>query len=219
MKKTLTILLAMSLLCIMAVGSTVTYFTDQDFAQNIMTVGKVDIKQIEDFTPNSPLRPYIGTIPADDFLEANNAVKKTVTVENTGSETAFIRTLVAFEAVDNANPVGTKIHVDYNKTEGVGTWDYMGPVEVASTSYFVYSFTYTAPVDSGATTAASLEMIALDCTQDNEFSTLVGVSYDVLVVSQAVQAAGFESQGADVALKAAFSLDNGAIPVAWFTQN
>ena len=225
MKKTLAFILAIALLCMMAVGTTLTYFTDTDFDKNTMTVGKVDIEQIENFTNNSALRPYIGTPVADTngLWDTNkNAVTKTVTVENkTGSEAAYIRTLFAFEAVNNANPVGREIHVNYNTDTNVGTWTPMGSVVVNEVTYYVYAFTYVNAVNGGVTTAASLKQIALDCNEGNNFS---GGEYEILVVSQAVQAQGFTAAegktAAEVALSVAFPLgENNTIPANWFPQN
>ena len=67
MKKILAIALVIALLSIMAIGTTLSYFKDSAFDQNTMTVGTVTIKQNEVFDEESAaLRPYIGSIPADN---------------------------------------------------------------------------------------------------------------------------------------------------------
>ena len=222
MKKTLAIVLAVALLCMVAVGTTLTYFTDTKGDVNTMTVGKVEITQNEDF-PSSKLYPYTGTVTADSELDtAKNALTKTVTVTNNAdSETAYIRTLFAFEAVNDADPVGDVIHVDYNtevdaNDNAYGTWAPVSAINITkngvTTKYYVYSFTYANSYAAGATTEASLEKIALDGDEGNEFS---GGSYEILVVSQAVQATGFETQGAAAALNAAFPINDAEL-TTWF---
>ena len=224
MKKTLAIILALSLLCIMAVGTTLTYFTDTDGATNTMTVGKVTITQNETFNTNAKLFPYIGAIPTDsDYDSAKNAVTKTVTVTNTGSEIAYIRTLFAFEAVNGQDPVGTTIHVNYNKDTTVGTWKAvaMDPIQLTevvdnievTTKYYVYSFTYTASYEKNVETEHSLKQIALDCSAANEFSNAINGEYDILALSQAVQKQGFDN--AEAAFAAAFPYDANTV-AGWF---
>ncbi len=238
MKKILAIVLVMCLLCITAIGTTLSYFTDTDMDKNTMVVGNVKIEQVEqkrdengnlvnlvadnnNVTSLGKLYPYIGTVTTTDgwFDTAKNAVDKIVTVKNIGSEAAYIRTLFAFEAVGGADPIDSatkKIHVNYSDAS-VGEWKYMGSFEIENdTTYFVYSFTYK-DIVAGKTntttveTAPSLKQIALDCSVGNEFAGQIEGSYDILVVSQAVQAIGFEN--AATAFVEAF----GALNAEWFT--
>lgn len=217
MKKTLAILLAMALLCIMAVGTTLTYFTDHAGQANIMTVGEVKIEQIEQqrdgdaykaFDPNSTkLYPYTGKgDKVGGWLKTTeNAVDKIVTVKNTGSEDAFIRTLIAFEAVESNDPVVSgAILVNYNQADGVGIWKSEGSfTNNSGVTYFVYSFTYKEALAGGTNSVSdpSLKQIALSGDAGNSFS---GGSYDILVLSQAVQFQGFAD--ADAAFEAAFPI-------------
>lgn len=221
MKKTLAIVLALALLCTLAVGTTLTYFTDDDFDKNTMTVGNVKIEQEEEFNTNTALRPYIGDPVQTGFATAKNAVTKIVTVKKTGTEAAYIRTLVAFEAVNGNDPVDPAapiIHID-RSGDDVGAWAPMGTVTVEGVLYYVYSFTYNGSFAGDVTTAPSLKAIALDCNQGNEFYDAIGADgqYNILVVSQAVQSTGFAD--AAEAFTAAFPLaENNAIPENWFTQ-
>ena len=214
MKKALAIILAVALLCIMAVGTTLTYFTDTDFDKNVMTVGKVEIEQIEVFSANSALRPYIGEVPdTGDFDTAKNAVTKTVTVQyNTETEEAYIRTLFAFEAFNGDPIANSKIHANFTSAGNVAC---VGSVVVDGVTYIVYSFTYNSPVTGNAITEASLKQIALDCSVGNEFYEAVGAEYNILVLSQAVQSTGF-ANAAD-AFAAAFPYgENNANVANWF---
>ena len=216
MKKILAIALVIALLSTLAIGTTLSYFKDTAYEKDTMTVGNVKITQTVT-SGSTALRPYIGTIPADNFVDANNAVTKNVTVTNIGSESAYIRTLFAFEAVNQANPVGTKVHADYNKTDGVGTWASEGEITVGTVKYYVYSFTYTNEVLGGnTTTVASLEKIALDCSVENDFADQIVGDYDILIVSQAVQSTGFTAIGTKSAAEVAFEQAFGALNASWF---
>ncbi len=228
MKKKLAIVLAMALLCIMAVGTTLTYFTDTTAVdKNTMTVGNVKIEQVEDFDAGAKLLPYNGDPTKTGFAEELNAVTKPVSVKNIGFEAAYIRTLFAFEGVkyrnaaDYVDPVAKGIiHVEYSDAT-IGTWTPMGKVIVDGATYYAYSFTYAAVVGKDATTAPSLKAIALDCKQDNAFFDAVGDKYDVLVLSQAVQTAGFTGETAVAkAFAAAFPYgDNNEALEDWFNKN
>ena len=225
MKKVLAVVLVIALLCILAVSSTLSYFTDTDGNLNTMTVGKVDIAQnINDSDSgniSSALYPYTGKLT--DSLDTNkNAVKAEVTVTlNAGSEAAFVRTIFAFEADGTADAVGKMIHVSYNKDEKVGAWaqclDAAGnPITYTKngTVYYLYSFTYTAALTANNTTATSLEKFCLDGSAQNSFS---GGSYEILVISQAVQAQGFGND-VDAAFVAAFGEKNATNVAKWFNE-
>ena len=240
MKKVLAIALAMAMLSIMAVSGTLSYFTSTDGQANIMAVGNVQIEQLEmrrngnsyeAFAPTK-LYPYTGNgTPVDGWLKTEeNAVDKIVTIKNTGSEDAFIRTLFAFEAVMDSqgnptDPVGTTILVNYNTNTAVGEWKKLdvNPIEITktvngvevTTSYYVYSFTYTNALAANASYASdpSLKQIALNGAAGNNFS---GGSYDILVLSQAVQAQGFGDNVA-AAFTAAFPITAEKL-VEWFAS-
>ena len=72
MKKILSIALVVVLLAGIAVSGTMAYLTDTDSAVNVMTLGNVDIEQIEQewneagelvgFTQAKPLYPYVGEL-------------------------------------------------------------------------------------------------------------------------------------------------------------
>ena len=242
MKKILVFILAVALLCTIAVGTTLTYFTDTDFDANTMTVGKVEIVQNEkdrtgaDFV-DAKLYPYTG-VGGDagkttqygtyNMFDADkNAIDKIVTVTlDANSEKAFVRTIFAFEANGTNNAVGSLIHLNYNADASVGKWEqcldtnnnpitYKKTVAGVETVYYLYSFTYAAAYSAGNTTAPSLLQFYLDSQAENEFS---GGSYEILAVSQAVQAKGFDTAAA--AFAAAFPYgENNSNVAGWFANN
>ena len=145
------------------------------------------------------------------FLPVTNAQDKFVTVENTGKTDAYIRTLVAIE-VGTADPelISFSNHLTW-EDNGIGT------ITIDGNNYYLHEFTYTGGkhlggqhekgiLPAGETAYPSLcqvyikpeatneDMVALD---GNSNGTL-----DILVVSQAVQVAGFAD--AETALDAGF---------------
>lgn len=250
MKKTLAIILAMALLCIMAVGTTLSYFTDEDFDQNTMTVGKVEIEQIEQkrnengalvnlaadddgVTSLGRLYPYTGRAAVEGwFSTANNAVDKIVTVKNTGSEAAYVRTVFAFEMMKKVtkgandediitweNPIADEIVLNHN---GIN----MTTVEIVKedTHYIVGYYIYNDVLAANTTTTTpSLKQVYLDSEVGNDFSDAIGGEYEILVLSQAVQTQGFAEAGgktaAEVALDTAFgaiTAENATEIAKWF---
>lgn len=106
-RKIMMLALSLCMIAILAVGGTLAYFTDTDSATNVFTVGNVQIEQYEkDRNGNDygsdpkKLAPIV-----DDSKDTNgyhmgkNYIDKIVTVKNTGTEDAYIRTHIAFPAV------------------------------------------------------------------------------------------------------------------------
>ena len=169
-KKILAMCLCVAMLAIAIVGGTLAYFTDTDTETNVFTTGNVAIDLIEVFdAENAKLLPGID-------------IQKEVTIENTGSESAYVRVHVAFPAIlDNGTPelaaYKNTLHWNFTK-ESVqeGQWsqlqnkDQVGPnanypnwpgnggtyntytTEVDGIAYNVYVITYETALAAGATT-------------------------------------------------------------------
>ena len=145
---------------------------------------------------------------------------KFVTVTNTGTNEAYVRVIVAYEG-DAIN--GKDIHVvhnDINSTDPAvsgefAATDYIENVMIDGTRYDLIVYTYAAPLQSGETTIPSLKQIYMDKTTTQEEAAKYGTTYDILVLSQAVQtASGFT--GAVDALNSAFGEVNHATAIEWF---
>ena len=237
MKKTLAIVLAVALLCMVAVGTTLTYFTDTKGDVNTMTVGNVKIQQNEldrngnEFVDQKLFPAVIvefeGTyIPKVDGLWKDTAIKneidKIVTVTNKGTEEAYVRTVFAFETckiyVENTSDVYGYIHDEYLGVNGTMTFlkngDDFVTFTVNGVEYALAVCTYAAPLAAGNTTTSSLRQFFLSPHAGNEFYDLVGSQYTILTLSQAVQTAGFDS--AEEALNAAFGEVNATNAASWF---
>ena len=169
-KKILAMCLCVAMLAIAIVGGTLAYFTDTDTETNVFTTGDVAIDLIEVFdAENAKLLPGID-------------IQKEVTIENTGSESAYVRVHVAFPAIlDNGTPelaaYKNTLHWNFTK-ESVqeGQWsqlqnkDQVGSngnypnwpgnggtyntytTEVDGIAYNVYVITYETALAAGETT-------------------------------------------------------------------
>ena len=159
------------------------------------------------------------------FVEPN-AVDKFVFVENTGKTDAYVRTLIAFEsgslsAEEWDEVVCTSYHFSWGDPVVIGS------ITVKNNNYVVLEYTYKGRPDkgfhengilpAGEVTQCSLGQVYMRSTATNEDCEAIDGNkdgkYDILVLSQAVQAAGFAD--AKTALDSAFgkSADKAA---EWF---
>ena len=239
MKKVLAVVLVIALLCILAVSSTLSYFTDTDGNLNTMTVGKVDINQTingkETGVASTKMFPVV--VAPDNTM--NNVVDINVTATMIeGSEDAYVRTIFAFEMMKVegkwVNPLAvvenevTEIH--YVTASGVTIAFPSVVIYKNSTGYTTDATNATAAYVIGVATASdklsgtatfnSLTQVYLDSKVGNEFSTAVGGSYEILVISQAVQVQGFDNNGmgAAYALNTAFGGLTATNAAKWFNE-
>ena len=212
--------------------------------------GSIDGTALETYANDQKLLPAVypngkGTLAYDNTITldngntqkiwdetVNNEIDKIVTVTNTGTESAFIRTIFAFEdkELDGGQFITNKIHTLWNASDAVEANAVVWPkddngkniwITVDGVNYTICVYTYKAPVAAGATTNPSLVQLFLDPTADNSFMEHIGAQYDILVLSQAVQSAGFETLGAEIALNEAFgevSVANAAEVEKWFVN-
>lgn len=201
MKKKITaIFLCVALVAIAIVGASLAYFTDTDDATNTFAVGNVTIKLIEeerdgnggkkDFTQDKKLYPIVGSAQGEkDALgmpTAKNYVDKMVTIENTGSEKAYIRAYFAIpSALDDGyetfNAGLNVLHFNFgnkvvdgavSSTYGVewnwqhdGKWNYF-ETTIDGIKYNVYYADYYQAVAAGATTEQFVQGVYLDKSFD-----------------------------------------------------
>lgn len=231
-KRIVTIALVVALLATCFAG-TYAYLTDKDAATNVMTLGNVYIDQIEEerdangnlvpFEQAKPAYPAVGSIEwADQTITVGgsdaqkvfdeglkNVVDKFVYVENTGKSDAYVRTIIAIEApgYDKEN----WIHVNVN-IEGLTMTEWT-PVEINGAEFVYAVFTYTDALAPEAKTPVSLAQVFLNSAATNEYCNAFGDTWEILTLSQAVQAAGFAD--AATALNEAFG-EPAANVAEWF---
>jgi len=152
----------------------------------------------------------------DDKL--SNVVDKIVTVENTGKSPAYYRTLIAFEC-----PVGMEYSEGSDKEFMMNVngnqrfdWEKLNDyIEVDGTRYLVMVATYNEVLAPDEISRPSLLQVVLTHNATNEDMELLGEDYTILVLSQAVQTAGFDN--AKQALEAGFpGADDANVVAGWF---
>jgi len=154
-----------------------------------------------------------------DVFVNKNAQDKFVTVENTGKSDAYVRTVIAMEigslSVSRFDEViGTS---SFMTEQGVWEVTDIGPVVIDGNNYFVVEYLYNGAkslggvhengvLPAGDTTYPSLAQVYMTAAATNEDCENIdgnkNGTYDILVVSQAVQVAGFDD--ATTALDTAF---------------
>jgi len=123
-RKLLTLALTLCMVAILAIGGTLAYFTDKDYAKNVMTFGNVEIVQqehertfdaagkttgLKEFTDGKVLLPIVGSAQGEKdqygMPVAKNYIDKIVTVRNEGKSDAWIRTFILMpkNLVNNQN--------------------------------------------------------------------------------------------------------------------
>ena len=262
-KKIIAISLVASLAVMAIAGATLAYFTSEDSAKNVMTMGSLEIVQneqqrvinedgtfgteLEDFENNklmipavyagkvvnglaSPETGYDGTVNVNGkdykiFGEGvQNVVDKIVTVTNEGTIPAYVRTLFAFE---DTGDMSAKVHYMFHDANGKGELiyfpsngnDYLQFTTEDGTVYTVGYYVYDAAIEAGATSEPSLMQVFFDKSATNEDIAKAQGTYEILVLSQAVQAQGFAD--ADTALNDAFgeiTYDADDLVADWFAD-
>ena len=202
MKKKITaISLCAALLAIAIVGASLAYFTDTDNETNTFAVGNVDIDLIEQqrgkeglepFQQNKKLYPIVGSAQGEKdqygMPIAKNYVDKVVTVQNKGSEKAYIRAYFAIpSALDDGYETfnagqnvlhfnfGNKVENDtITSTEGKewiwkhgNKWNYF-ETTLDGIRYNVYYADYYQAVDAKATTEQFVQGVYLDKSFDRK---------------------------------------------------
>lgn len=201
MKKKITALcLCVALLAVAVVGASLAYFTDTDNATNTFTVGNVAINLIEQerdgkgglkaFENGKKLSPIVGSAQGekDDYgmPTAKNYVDKMVTIQNTGTEAAYIRAYFAIPAAlddgyETFNAGLNTLHFNFgnkvvngviSSTEGVewqwthgSKWNYF-ETTIGNIKYNVYYADYYKALDPKTTTEQLVQGVYLDKSFD-----------------------------------------------------
>lgn len=216
-KKIVLALLVVALIAVAAVAGTFAYLTDTDSADNVMTLGKVKIKLVENYTQDSKLLPGVD-------------VNKDVQIKNTGDTDAWVWYTYAIPAaLDNDDASKNVLHVNHAGRNWLGYQDnqkYWADGQTEATPvyecwmvdkyvtknvnidgviYNVYAVLYNGPLAAGDTTTIGLTKVYLDTKVDyNETDgyiivkdgvvTPTGLNADevkIIVTAYAIQADGF----------------------------
>ena len=235
-KKIISLALVVVMLAIMITSFTMAYFTDTEAVKNVMTMGNVDIEQIEqERSPDGGLQPYTQNqtlLPMGgyDWEEVNvngdsisvlaDGLDKIVTVKNNGNSAAYVRTIVALEAgksEDEAKSMWYKnlaVSDNSDGTQVIGEDNNLF-VQIGDTWFAIVVYTYCDAIAAGTESVPSLTGVGLypETTQE-DVANLEG-DYEVLVVSQAVQASDM-GDDAGAALDKAFGDVDATNVAKWF---
>ncbi len=230
-KKLLSLGLSFVLVTVFAVAGTFALSQGTANVVNTMTTGKVyiehheyerddsgELANLREFTQRKSLVPAVYTgngivlgevqtwTKSTNACEiklidssVKNVIDKFVVVENTGSSDAYYRTVIAVEA-----PEGTEslLYLNVNEDEELFAWETIGYTMIEKVRYQLLVATYQPVLKAGEVSAPSLLQVLLKEEALNEDIEKFGDTMDILVVSQAVQAQGFEN--AKTALEKAF---------------
>lgn len=187
-KKILSIALVVAMVAVIAAGS-LAYFTDKDSADNVFTVGNVNI------TLTEPNWDSTGKEDAPEVY-AGEPLAKDPTVTNDGNNPCFVRI-----KVENLDQFGNKGAITY-RTDYVA--DKLGDNWAKGTDGYFY---YTKVLEVGAHTDALFDQIVMP-------TGLTGgeQAAPIKVTAEAVQAQGAKAKWADVQ-----QMNDVADIAAWFT--
>ena len=234
-KKIISLCLVVCLLAT-AIGGTLAYFTDTEAVKNVMTMGNVDIEQIEQerspagglqpYTQNQTLLPMGGydweevTVNGDSISVLADGLDKIVTVKNKGNSDAYVRTIVALEAgktEDEAKSMWYKnlaVSDNSDGTQVIGEDNNLF-VQIGDSWFAIVVYTYRDAIAAGTESVPSLTGVGLyPETTKEDVANLEG-DYEVLVVSQAVQASDM-GDDAGAALDKAFGDVDATNVAKWF---
>jgi predicted ribosomally synthesized peptide with SipW-like signal peptide len=152
----------------------------------------------------------VGSYGGMQVFTSKNAQDKFVTVENTGKTDAYVRTLVAIEVGStDGSLIRTSRHFTWDRTE-------IGKITIDGNNYMLFEYVYRGASDvnrhangvlpAGDTSYPNLSQVYISAAATNEDMVALdgngNGTLDILVVSQAVQAADFPN--AETALNAGF---------------
>lgn len=183
--------------------------------------------KLVDFTQGKPLLPYVGELGwkntdvdngAYRSFTMNNVVDKYVSVKNTGKSDAYVRTIIALEMGEYTTVEDFKYKVVGTATNaadgaefdfpGTWVWGTETVAQIDGQNYMIMEAVHQDVVKKGETTIPSLLQVYMNKACNNaevkKVDGNVNGTYDILVLSQAVQANGFEAVGAAEALNEAF---------------
>lgn len=145
----------------------------------------------------------------DDSVE--NVVDKFVFVKNTGNADTYYRTIIAIECPDDFDP--NLIHLNRNGNTRFDWESLNETVEIDGVKYLIRTATYNKVLTPGEVSRPSLLQAFLDPATTSDDVALLGNSWEILTMSQAVQVTG---DSAATALDEAFGEVDATNAAKWF---
>lgn len=166
----------------------------------------------------------IGSEGSNQMLGMDNVQDKIVFVENTGTVDAYYRTIIAIEdpeytTRDDGRPaIMTNVNGNARFTRENVAVDYTDTYKIGDSYYHFIIMTYNEVLTPGQISRPSLLQVYMEDWVTQDQAALFGDKVDILVLSQAVQVAGFEDEGADYALDTAFGEPTMENLVTWMSR-
>ncbi len=196
-RKILLLALCLGLVAILAVGGTLAYFTDEESAKNVFTVGNVDIELTEPEWENGGKEDAKEVYPGEP-------IAKDPTIQNIGANPCFVRVKVVGWDCFDANAEGVDVsnitfRTDYEDGKLGDHWEFR-----KEDGYYYY----TKVMAAGDKTDALFDqvVIPLDLTNGD-----AETEFSLDVYAEAVQAQGAKPSFADVEKMTVAEI------AAWFT--
>ena len=218
-KKIILSVVAVVMLICAFVGVSFAYFTDTTTStNNVVVAGKIKIIQNEtnrigqDVTvAGTSLLPVVEAKNEADrsvthaiggvvynFYTHKNLIERVISLENVGSNNAYVRTIIAVPKIGN-----DLIKIVKNEYAALIRWEKIDSVTINGVQNTIWIGTYIDYLEPGELSAPSLLQFYLDKTATS--ADLEGITnLSISVVSQAVQHGGFEDVTAEYALNEAF---------------
>ena len=139
-----------------------------------------------------------------------NVIDKIITVENTGRSSAYVRIIFAFEVTESISEIrGSDAIIGFMRNDidsrsgdtGDGNtdwrWEWIEDktVEIEGQKYVIAIATHEAVLASGETTIPALLQVYLKKDATQEQVNGYGNTYDIRILAQGIQSAGFEPDG------------------------
>ena len=150
----------------------------------------------------------------------SNVMDKMVFVENTGKTDAFVRTIIAFECpegMEYGEGSDKEFMMNINGSKTAYEWVNNGYVTIDGDRYLLMEATYLKTLAPKATAHPSLLQVLMTEHVTSEDIELLGDTYEILVLSQAVQAE--KNSTPATMLDKAFGDVNAENAIKWFEED
>lgn len=180
-KKIVTLCVVICLLAVAAIGGTLAYFTDNETATNVFTMGKVDIELTEtEWVAPDAVYPGIG-------------YKKNPVVKNVGDDSAWIRVDVTLsDAAAFITAAGkyqiTDLSVIFDEHDET-KWTRAEIVQDAEKDTLTYSYYYNDLLEAGESTDAIFTQVKIPGQFNNADMKAIGENFTITIQAHAMQTA------------------------------
>ena len=193
-KKIIAVCLIVAMAAIAVVGGTLAWFTDTEDANNVFTVGNVDI------TLTEPNWTSTGSQDAPEVYPGE-PLAKDPTVENVGANPCFVRVRVdGLDCLGNAGMITTRYK--WNNVYNTDQWVYYN-------GYYYYMVNGCGVMQPGTKSESVFDQIVIPTGLTNGNAE---TEFNVHVIAQAVQAQGAKPSWAAVQTMTLAEI------AAWFTN-